>query len=381
MTSGVVRTAFMGIPYMTRTDVRTVLELHEDHTGPCAPYRIWPEQGRQTEGRVRAILPQGRGGPRAPSSRPRAVSASASIIATSAITPTFVHHVPVRFGVGAGGMSTPMGVGVNAHWGFELDLPTFLILQRRAEVPIIQARARGEGLPWDIELDHDTAMSAEDEISDNTDEDIAAVRKVAAGIVGGLYNTLVTSTTVKAPVASDKIKGNCIRTLRKVADQTDAVLLVLNQAGRGADPPRENARHSLKDLRPVTPTIPSPRVGPDQRFLAVAISFAFFEMYETGGSRHLFFGCHQPPGRRQGNLIQHPQAPKCYDARGKRRGNTGTIRGLLCSYATWSNRKILTVTGPDDPTSDDALCTLPPISAPLQNFSTANRRDPRAHMS
>ncbi|KAH9058907.1 hypothetical protein EDB83DRAFT_2520653 [Lactarius deliciosus] len=84
--------------------------------------------------------------------------------------------MPVRPDAGTGGMSTPMDVGVNVHRGFELDLPTFLTLQRRAELFIIQAAARGDGPLWDIELDHGAAMDAEDEISDNTDGDIASIR-------------------------------------------------------------------------------------------------------------------------------------------------------------------------------------------------------------
>ncbi|KAH9023829.1 hypothetical protein EDB85DRAFT_2150879 [Lactarius pseudohatsudake] len=46
-------------------------------------------------------------------------------------------------------------------------LPTFLTLQRRAEVPIVQAQAQVESLPWDTEPDHGAAMSAEDEIFNN----------------------------------------------------------------------------------------------------------------------------------------------------------------------------------------------------------------------
>ncbi|KAH8995783.1 hypothetical protein EDB86DRAFT_1064328 [Lactarius hatsudake] len=156
----------MSIPCVTRTDVRTVVrhlasvylpifsrpilldmlktEPHEDSTGRCSPYCIWPEQGRQTEERVRPALPHGHGRLRAPRLRSCTASASAS---TPATAPTFSPPFLVRPGGG--------GCGTNRLMG------------RRAEVPIIRAQAQGESPPWDIELDHGAAMSAEDEISDN----------------------------------------------------------------------------------------------------------------------------------------------------------------------------------------------------------------------
>ncbi|KAH8991570.1 hypothetical protein EDB92DRAFT_1816331 [Lactarius akahatsu] len=124
MTSGVVRTALMSIPCVTRTDVRTVVrhlatKPHKDRTGRCTPYRIWPELGLQTEGRVRAALPHWHGGRCAPSLRPCTASASASTYATA---PTFSPPFLVRTGGGGCGMNRLMGVGVNAHWGLELEL-------------------------------------------------------------------------------------------------------------------------------------------------------------------------------------------------------------------------------------------------------------------
>ncbi|KAH9027391.1 hypothetical protein EDB85DRAFT_2291542 [Lactarius pseudohatsudake] len=138
---------------MSRTEPWT--ELHEDRTGRYAPYRIWPARPK---GAFKLPFRKGTAGDALPASAPASASAS---ITTTATAPTFVPPVPVRPGACAGGMSTPMGVGMNVHWDFELELPTFLILQRR------------------MELDHGAAMSAENEISDNTDQDIAPALRAA----------------------------------------------------------------------------------------------------------------------------------------------------------------------------------------------------------
>ncbi|KAH9177189.1 hypothetical protein EDB89DRAFT_2240007 [Lactarius sanguifluus] len=132
-----------------RTDVRTV--SFTKIVQPDARFTVFGlnKVVRPNEGRARVALLYGHGGQCTLSLRPCAASVSAS---TSVSAPTFAHPSPVRPGGGGDVMNRPMGIGMNAHWGFELKLisPTFLILQRRAEVPIIQAQARGENPPYDI---------------------------------------------------------------------------------------------------------------------------------------------------------------------------------------------------------------------------------------
>ncbi|KAH9023834.1 hypothetical protein EDB85DRAFT_298661 [Lactarius pseudohatsudake] len=150
-------------------------EPHEDRTGRCAPYRILPEQGRQTEGRVRAALPHGHGRRRSPRLCSCTAFASAS---TSATAPTFSLPLLVRPG-GGGGMNRLMGVGVNAHWGLELELISPLPDPAAARGGTHHPSSGARREP----TDHGAAMSAEDEISDNRrGHHACAARKAAPGI-------------------------------------------------------------------------------------------------------------------------------------------------------------------------------------------------------
>ncbi|KAH8985064.1 hypothetical protein EDB86DRAFT_2833282 [Lactarius hatsudake] len=187
----------------------------------------------------------------------------------------------------------------------------------------------------------------------------AFVTGAASWLASAIMHTIPSAVSDQASVGGGKMKGNYIRTLRRVTDETDVVLLVLDShddRGRGKLV-EEQAREW--------------RVTEDKR-----PAFVFNKIDPVPRENVQAFAEGPPPYDPSDSLPLPEHRPN----------SPGTALAISFTFSRdkkWTSVLLRDMVKPedlDDPTSDDTVTfyALPAISAPLQHFSTACQ-DPRAH--
>ncbi|KAH9022726.1 hypothetical protein EDB84DRAFT_491215 [Lactarius hengduanensis] len=201
-------------------------------------------------------------------------------------------------------------------------------------------------------------------------------------------------------VGSGKLKGHDIRTLGKVVDEADVVLLMLDAhdtTGAAANWSRSRCptrltqcrvimlRHLLYDLRIVIPRRPSPPCSRTNLLWHCAGDLlCVFKVYKTSGARYFIVGRARLPERQQSNMINTLKCIRWVTFFFSCPREASLTETREYRDKKWFPMLLHNVVKPDDvddPTSDDAFRALPPILAWLQHSSTARRGDPSAHTS
>ncbi|KAH8986820.1 hypothetical protein EDB86DRAFT_2832579 [Lactarius hatsudake] len=240
----------------------------------------------------------------------------------------------------------------------------------------------------------------------------AFVTGAASWLASAIMHTIPSAVSDQASVGGGKMKGNYIRTLRKVTDETDVVLLVLDShddRGRGKlveeqarewcvmedkrpafvfnkiDPvPRENVQAFAEGPPPYDPSdsLPLPEHRPNSPWHCTGDLLHLFEVHEQRGTMRAQRWVSWCPSwchvRRSYN--QFSLSVSCGQPTLPMVSLTVTSEYRDKKWTSVLLRDMVKPEDLDDPTSDDTVTfyALPAISAPLQHFSTACQ-DPRAH--